>query len=198
MLTLKYSRALPTMRVNAADPGYTRTDLNAGNGEHDVTEVTDEIVRLATVSGDGPTGTISNNYGASAGKARPPRDHIRVLLAPGRSRSDRRLRLGRISCHGGRLTGGSDFDKHHHSVDPDVARATCGEQTRLDTRGQRARASADLLEQVHDDPFGTTHIGHPHAVLVLADAADEPVPVRSHRIDGRLKVADLEGHVAQA
>jgi len=63
MLTLKYSRALPTMRVNAADPGYTRTDLNGGAGAHDVTQGTDEIVRLATVSADGPTGTISNREG---------------------------------------------------------------------------------------------------------------------------------------
>jgi NAD(P)-dependent dehydrogenase (short-subunit alcohol dehydrogenase family) len=61
MLTLKYSRALPAMRVNAADPGYTRTDLNGGNGAHDVTEGTNEIIRLATISSDGPTGTVSNS-----------------------------------------------------------------------------------------------------------------------------------------
>jgi len=63
MLTLKYSRALPAMRVNAADPGYTRTDLNGGAGAHDVTEGTEEIVRLATIAADGPTGTISNRGG---------------------------------------------------------------------------------------------------------------------------------------
>jgi NAD(P)-dependent dehydrogenase (short-subunit alcohol dehydrogenase family) len=63
MLTLKYSRALPGMRVNGADPGYTRTDLNGGAGAHDVTEGTDEIVRLATLPADGPTGTISNSQG---------------------------------------------------------------------------------------------------------------------------------------
>src|SRR6476469_6093099 len=66
------------------------------------------------------------------------------------------------------------------------------------TASARARASADLLEQGHNDPVGPTYVGHSHAVLVLADTADEPVPVRSHRIDGRLEVADLEGHVAQA
>lgn len=63
MLTVKYSRALPTMRVNAADPGYTRTDLNGGAGAHDVMQGTDEIVRLATISADGPTGTVSNSSG---------------------------------------------------------------------------------------------------------------------------------------
>jgi hypothetical protein len=54
------------------------------------------------------------------------------------------------------------------------------------------RASADLLEQGHDNPFRPTHVGHPHAVLVLADAADEPVPVRSQLIDDRFEVTDLE------
>jgi NAD(P)-dependent dehydrogenase (short-subunit alcohol dehydrogenase family) len=63
MLTLKYSRALPGMLVNGADPGYTRTDLNGGAGAHDVTEGTDEIVRLASLPADGPTGTISNSQG---------------------------------------------------------------------------------------------------------------------------------------
>jgi NAD(P)-dependent dehydrogenase (short-subunit alcohol dehydrogenase family) len=63
MLTLKYSRALPGMRVNAADPGFTRTDLNGGAGDHDVAEGTDGIVRLATLGVDGPTGTVSNSRG---------------------------------------------------------------------------------------------------------------------------------------
>jgi NAD(P)-dependent dehydrogenase (short-subunit alcohol dehydrogenase family) len=63
MLTVRYSRALPAMRVNAADPGYTRTDLNGGHGAHDVTEGTDEIVRLATIAADGPTGTVSSSGG---------------------------------------------------------------------------------------------------------------------------------------
>ncbi|KQX76404.1 SDR family NAD(P)-dependent oxidoreductase [Aeromicrobium sp. Root472D3] len=63
MLTVKYAAALPAMRVNAADPGYTRTDLNGGEGAHDVTEGTDDIVRLATIAVDGPTGTVSNSAG---------------------------------------------------------------------------------------------------------------------------------------
>lgn len=63
MLTLKYSRALPAMRVNAADPGFTRTDLNGGAGDHDVAEGTDGIVRLATLGADGLTGTVTNSRG---------------------------------------------------------------------------------------------------------------------------------------
>ncbi|MGH3781237.1 MAG: hypothetical protein ACRDRO_11600, partial [Pseudonocardiaceae bacterium] len=35
----------------------------------------------------------------------------------------------------------------------------------METGRQRARASADLLEQGHDDPFGPAYVGHPHAVL---------------------------------
>jgi len=64
MLTLKYSRALSGMRVNAADPGYTRTDLNGGAGDHDVTAGTDGIMRLATLDAGGPTGTVIGGHGA--------------------------------------------------------------------------------------------------------------------------------------
>lgn len=66
MLTLKYSRALPGILVNAADPGYTDTDLNDGQGTQTVTEGSDAIVRLATLPDDGPTGTFANREGALA------------------------------------------------------------------------------------------------------------------------------------
>ncbi len=46
-------------------------------------------------------------------------------------------------------------------------------------------------------PSGPRTVGHPHSSLVLADAGDEPVPVRSDRIESRLQIADLEGNVAQ-
>lgn len=48
MLTTQYAKALPTIRINAADPGYTATDLNAHSGPQSVTEGTDAIVVLAT------------------------------------------------------------------------------------------------------------------------------------------------------
>ncbi|MEU8813053.1 SDR family NAD(P)-dependent oxidoreductase [Actinoplanes sp. NPDC048796] len=64
MLTLKYSRALPGILVNAADPGYTATDLNGGQGTQTVTEGTDAIVHLATLGDDGPTGTVLSREGA--------------------------------------------------------------------------------------------------------------------------------------
>jgi NAD(P)-dependent dehydrogenase (short-subunit alcohol dehydrogenase family) len=48
MLTTQYAKALPGLRINAADPGYTATDLNGNSGPQTVTEGTDAIVGLAT------------------------------------------------------------------------------------------------------------------------------------------------------
>jgi NAD(P)-dependent dehydrogenase (short-subunit alcohol dehydrogenase family) len=48
MLTTQYAKAWPDIRINAADPGYTATDLNGGTGPQTVTEGTDAIVTLAT------------------------------------------------------------------------------------------------------------------------------------------------------
>jgi NAD(P)-dependent dehydrogenase (short-subunit alcohol dehydrogenase family) len=48
MLTTQYAKALPSIRINAADPGYTATDLNGNTGPQTVTEGTDAIVGLAT------------------------------------------------------------------------------------------------------------------------------------------------------
>ncbi|MET9000669.1 SDR family NAD(P)-dependent oxidoreductase [Amycolatopsis sp. NPDC004169] len=48
MLTTQYAKAFPGIRVNAADPGYTATDLNGHSGPQTVTEGTDALVGLAT------------------------------------------------------------------------------------------------------------------------------------------------------
>jgi NAD(P)-dependent dehydrogenase (short-subunit alcohol dehydrogenase family) len=48
MLTTQYAKALTGIRVNAADPGYTATDLNGNSGPQTVTEGTDAVVTLAT------------------------------------------------------------------------------------------------------------------------------------------------------
>jgi NAD(P)-dependent dehydrogenase (short-subunit alcohol dehydrogenase family) len=63
MLTIKWARAHPRWRVNAADPGFTSTDLNSHRGTQTVQEGTDAIVRLATVAPDGPTGTFTDRHG---------------------------------------------------------------------------------------------------------------------------------------
>jgi NAD(P)-dependent dehydrogenase (short-subunit alcohol dehydrogenase family) len=63
MITTQYAKALPQMRVNVADPGYTATDLNGHNGTQTVTEGTDAIVALAQLGPDGPTGTFVDRHG---------------------------------------------------------------------------------------------------------------------------------------
>jgi len=62
-LTLQYSKAFPALRVNAVDPGYTATDLNANAGTQSIQEGTEAIIRLATIDADGPTGTFSDRLG---------------------------------------------------------------------------------------------------------------------------------------
>ncbi len=66
MLTLQYSKLLPTMRVNSVDPGYTGTDLNGNRGRQTVTEGTDAVVTMAKTDSDGPTGTFSDREGLIA------------------------------------------------------------------------------------------------------------------------------------
>ncbi|GAA2062692.1 SDR family NAD(P)-dependent oxidoreductase [Williamsia deligens] len=65
-LTVQYAKGLPDMRVNAADPGYTATDLNGNSGHQTVTEGTDAIVALATIGPDGPTGEFHDRTGRIA------------------------------------------------------------------------------------------------------------------------------------
>jgi NAD(P)-dependent dehydrogenase (short-subunit alcohol dehydrogenase family) len=62
-LTVHYAKALPQMRVNVVDPGYTATDLNGNSGTQTVTEGTDAMVRLATIGPDGPTGGFFDRNG---------------------------------------------------------------------------------------------------------------------------------------
>jgi NAD(P)-dependent dehydrogenase (short-subunit alcohol dehydrogenase family) len=63
MITSQYAKALPEFRINAADPGYTATDLNANSGFQTVEEGSDAIVALATVAPDGPTGGFFDRSG---------------------------------------------------------------------------------------------------------------------------------------
>ena len=63
MLTTQYAKALPDIRFNAADPGYTATDLNGHSGSQTVTEGTDAIVALATERPEAGTGRFINRLG---------------------------------------------------------------------------------------------------------------------------------------
>jgi NAD(P)-dependent dehydrogenase (short-subunit alcohol dehydrogenase family) len=51
------------IKVNAACPGYTKTNLNNYSGTQTVEEGAREPVRLALIGPDGPTGTFSNSDG---------------------------------------------------------------------------------------------------------------------------------------
>jgi NAD(P)-dependent dehydrogenase (short-subunit alcohol dehydrogenase family) len=50
-------------KINAADPGYTATDLNGFTGPRTVEQAATVIVRLATLPPDGPTGGFFNEDG---------------------------------------------------------------------------------------------------------------------------------------
>lgn len=57
-------RPLPHLRINAADPGFTKTDLNGNAGTQTVAEGAEVVVRLAQVGPDGPTGGLFNTAGS--------------------------------------------------------------------------------------------------------------------------------------
>jgi NAD(P)-dependent dehydrogenase (short-subunit alcohol dehydrogenase family) len=64
MLTAQWAAALPGLRINSVDPGYTATEFNRYSGPQTVEEGTDAIVSMATVTADGPTGTFVDRDGA--------------------------------------------------------------------------------------------------------------------------------------
>ena len=61
MLTVQYAKELPQMRVNAVEPGFSATDLHglSGDGIQTAEEGADNIVAMATIGADGPTGTFT-------------------------------------------------------------------------------------------------------------------------------------------
>ena len=56
MITVQYAKAFPNMRINAVEPGFTKTDLNGNTGTQTVEEGAEIIVRMARVGPGGPTG----------------------------------------------------------------------------------------------------------------------------------------------
>jgi NAD(P)-dependent dehydrogenase (short-subunit alcohol dehydrogenase family) len=63
MLTTQYAKALPQMRINAVDPGYTATDFNDHRGTKPVEQGAEIIVRMAKLNRAGPTGTFVDENG---------------------------------------------------------------------------------------------------------------------------------------
>ncbi|WP_328593177.1 Rossmann-fold NAD(P)-binding domain-containing protein [Lentzea tibetensis] len=66
MLTTQYAKGLKGIRVNAADPGYTATDLNGHSGPQTVAEGTDAIVALATEEPGASSGRFVSRHGEIA------------------------------------------------------------------------------------------------------------------------------------
>lgn len=67
MLTVQYAKAMPEIKFNAVEPGFTATDLTPFSGAGQSVEAgAAVIVRLATIDKEGPTGTFWENDGALA------------------------------------------------------------------------------------------------------------------------------------
>jgi NAD(P)-dependent dehydrogenase (short-subunit alcohol dehydrogenase family) len=56
MITVQFAKAFPNMRINAVEPGFTKTDLNGNTGIQTVEQGAEIIVRMAQIGPDGPTG----------------------------------------------------------------------------------------------------------------------------------------------
>jgi NAD(P)-dependent dehydrogenase (short-subunit alcohol dehydrogenase family) len=65
-ITLAFAIELEStgIKVNAADPGFTATDLNNFEGTRTLQQAAREPVRLALLDVNGPTGTFSNENGS--------------------------------------------------------------------------------------------------------------------------------------
>ncbi|WP_214071142.1 SDR family oxidoreductase [Mucilaginibacter sp. dw_454] len=58
---LAYELRDTTFKVNAVDPGYTKTDFNHHNGPGSVEDAAAIVVKYATIGADGPTGKYFSN-----------------------------------------------------------------------------------------------------------------------------------------
>jgi len=69
MITAMYAKELrdTPIKVNAANPGYTKTDLNRNSGFRSVTEGAEASVHLATLPDDGPNGTLWGHLWTAVG-----------------------------------------------------------------------------------------------------------------------------------
>jgi NAD(P)-dependent dehydrogenase (short-subunit alcohol dehydrogenase family) len=67
-ITVAFARELAPqgIKINAAAPGYTATDLNGFKGHRTVQQAAEIVIRLATLDADGPTAGYFNDDGALA------------------------------------------------------------------------------------------------------------------------------------
>ena len=62
ILTIQYAKALPMIRINSVNPGFTATDFTDNRGQT-VERGAEIIVRMATIGPDGPTGSFVDENG---------------------------------------------------------------------------------------------------------------------------------------
>jgi NAD(P)-dependent dehydrogenase (short-subunit alcohol dehydrogenase family) len=64
-ITVEFAKELAEtpIKVNAADPGFTKTDFNNNRGYRTVEQAATVIVRLATLDEGGPTGSFQDENG---------------------------------------------------------------------------------------------------------------------------------------
>ena len=69
MITAMYANELrdTPIKVNAANPGYTKTDLNRNTGFRSVAEGAEASVHLATLDADGPSGLLWGHLWTAGG-----------------------------------------------------------------------------------------------------------------------------------
>lgn len=64
MITVQYAKAFPNMRINAVEPGFTKTDLNWNTGLQTVEQGAEIIARTAQMGPGDPTGGYFDADGA--------------------------------------------------------------------------------------------------------------------------------------
>jgi NAD(P)-dependent dehydrogenase (short-subunit alcohol dehydrogenase family) len=81
MITAMYAKDLrdTPVKVNAANPGYTKTDLNRNSGFRSVAEGAEASVYLATLPADGPSGILWGHLWTADGPADGPADAYGAL-----------------------------------------------------------------------------------------------------------------------
>jgi len=69
MITAMYARELrdTPIKVNAANPGYTKTDLNRNSGFRSAAEGAEASVYLATLPADGPSSVLWDHLWTACG-----------------------------------------------------------------------------------------------------------------------------------
>jgi NAD(P)-dependent dehydrogenase (short-subunit alcohol dehydrogenase family) len=66
MLTVQYAKALPDIKINAVEPGFTSSDLTGNGAGQKPADGAEVIAGVATIGSDGPTGTLQERGGELA------------------------------------------------------------------------------------------------------------------------------------